>query len=67
MTIETYQSPDWTVITTEHLKALEAVVEAADEYIDERWPDGVAFAVANKTQALLCVLNDKLAALKELE
>ena len=56
MTIKTYQSPDWEVITTERRKALEAVVDAAAEFIQDigsakAWSRlGIALAALKETE-----------------
>ena len=39
MTIKTYQSPDWEVITTERRKALEAVADAAEIMVKAEFKD----------------------------
>ena len=58
MSIETYQSPDWTVITTERLKALEAEVTGLR---------GLVRAVASETDIPMEEIEQQLSALKELE
>ena len=70
---ETYQSPDWTVIKTERLKALEAVVEA-DERLIGVLEQTVAAVPAVGNLAIITIAGNAvdyhqglLAALKELE
>ena len=57
MTIKTYQSPDWEVITTERRKALEAVADAAEIMVNDP-----RRATSMKSAH---ILREKLAALKE--
>ena len=59
--IKTYQSPDWTVIRTERLKALEAVVEGARRVSKDAGYGGWDL------QDSYSFLKKKLAILKELE
>ena len=57
--IKTYQSPDWSTVTTARLKALEAVAEAVQEWVDAETYEAEDNAVGT--------LLNKLAALKETE